>query len=208
MPAGEKNTVSSPPWQMLMRPVALDGTGAFHEGEPTFNYEHKQSDLDEPCWSRTGWKTNQPVDASSEMPLGWLAIQSLSPGEFPPLGVPLPLSFYGAALLKKKKKHHLGPLSCRKLPKIPASPYRGLSTFISDAFGENDMAYWKCLRQSSVRWNKYYGPRALWLCLFWQDMHLLPGKAGGIHVLHFFAEPSFKQINYRRVYGCKDKVYT
>lgn len=108
--------------------------------------------------------------------------------------------------LKKIKKHHLGPLSCRKLPKIPASPYRGLSTFISDAFGQNDMAYWKCLRQSSVRWNKYFGPRALWL--FWQDMHLLPGKAGGIHVLHFFAEPSFKQINYRRVYGCKDKVYT
>lgn len=117
MPAAEKNTVSSPPRQMLMRPVALDGTGAFHEGEPTFNYEHKQSDLDEPCWSHTGWKTNQPVDASSEMPLGWLAIQSLSPGEFPPLGVPLPLSFYGAALLKKKKNITWGHCHAGNSPK-------------------------------------------------------------------------------------------
>lgn len=39
-------------------------------------------------------------------------------------------------------------------------------------------------------------------CIFCQ------GRPAEIHVLHFFAEPSFKQINYRHVYGCKDKVYT
>lgn len=95
----------------------LDGTGAFHKGEPTFNYEHKQSALDEPCWSCTGWKTNQPADASCEMPLGWLAIQSLSPGEFPLLGVPLPLSFYSAALLKKKKSP--GAIVTQETPQNP-----------------------------------------------------------------------------------------
>lgn len=28
--------------------------GSCHDDEPPFNYEHKQSDLDEPCWSRMG----------------------------------------------------------------------------------------------------------------------------------------------------------
>lgn len=56
--AGGEKHVSSPQ-QMLMRPVALDGSGACHEDEPPFNYEHKQSDFDEPCLNRMSWETNQ-----------------------------------------------------------------------------------------------------------------------------------------------------
>lgn len=203
-------TVSSPPRQMLTRPRRSgSGTRAFHEDEPTFNYEHKQSDLDEPRLSRSGLKDEPDWGQTCGRLLWKVAVVAADPvsqseGISPARGAPAAVLPRCCSLLK----NNTWGIIMQETPQNPRQSVPGLSTFNSDVFGRN-YGLLKCPRPSSV--GREVRPLVLLLFCFF-TIHASFAKAGWCtiaHVSHFFAQLSFKQINYRRVYGCKDKgIYT
>lgn len=144
-----------------MKPVALDGTGACHEVEPLFNYEHKQSDLDEPCLSRMGWKTNQAWGKTCGRCM-WNVAQlagdpvSQSEGISPGCRCP-----FTVLLSWKKTKTHTWGIVMQETPQNPRSSVQGLCIFQQWCLWSKLHGLSKCLRQSSVRWKGYFCPRAL-----------------------------------------------
>lgn len=152
----------------------FDGMGGFYEDKLTFNYEHKHSDKKSLVWAAPVERQTKPggklVDSSCEMSLSRLAIQSLSPREFPLRGVSLWLSF--TVLLSLKTP---GALSSRKPPKIPAVYTWDLAPWTAMSLGK-----WygilKCPWRSSMRTKGWFWcscPLAYTILIY---IHHLSGK--------------------------------